>query len=266
MRLFKASSTEPKKLRIVISLGVLLDTQIERAIAYYCASLKASPAQLGAVLLNPTVQKLISEYKMGKFDTPSFFAQLKEAVVTLGLDISKAEASGRDWIMEGWNAQTELILARVRELQELASVAEIYIYSDTNPAHIEKVGGIEVFSQAEGGAVLIPEDRIFLSYQRGMLDVSQLAMDRVFSEVNPAKPVLFIHGGAISKFETPDEKVRREAMEARLRSSEAKDEAHFVAWSKDALLTDCISHDAPEIAVHIGMAPSAEAGAGAPAP
>ncbi len=244
-----------KESRILIKLGLVLDTDISRAIGSFCTQLNIPPAQAVSILKKEETRTLIDAYKKGDKSTDEFFASLKSIIVAEGINIAELEARDVNWAKNAWNAQTKVDPARIAQLHALAEESELYIFSDTNPAHMEAIGGVKALAEQLG----IEGSRIFLSYQAKRLDIFKDAFAACFAEQNPDMPVILVLGAAPSPHQTLLEAAIDAAMLEEAHSTVGgKDEAHEVRWDPAAgdlktLVDEKIAEVAPRRGFGAGM-------------
>ena len=222
--------------RVLISLGLVLDTDIRRAVGAFCAALKISPEVAGPIFQSRELQELIQSYKEGRFETPDFFDWLKSIIRTKGVATAEADAADPDWALKAWNAQTKLDEGRLAQISRVLGRSELYVYSDTNPAQIEQLGGVDVLC----GRMGIPASKIFISYQLKHLGAYQDAFTACFAEQNPDKRVALITGPTPALQSQVEAALYRSMLEKALSTEGGKDAAHVVEWNGKANLAALI--------------------------
>lgn len=155
----------------IVSLGMIAQTKNERSVAEFQrladeAGLKddESGEKLKVVTLLPQLQPLFLDYNLGKF-SPEEFIEAFHKILPVPKDAIKA-AWNAMCIVDDEALETLALIQATNEGKE--EVEQIYIYSDTNPMHLEKIlsevssrkstiGKITVFTTFEHG---VPKEKL----------------------------------------------------------------------------------------------------------
>lgn len=105
--------------------GVLIDIDFGRAFAAWGAAAGVPPATIAARF---SVDDACCAHERGELDDPAYFAHLRR---TLGIALAD------DAMRAGWNAIIGQPMPGIEPLvRELAGRRPLYVFSNTNPAHI----------------------------------------------------------------------------------------------------------------------------------
>lgn len=145
--------------------GVVLEVDFQRAFDHWARAAGKDPADLARRYSHDAAYE---RHERGEMSSADYFGHLREE---LGLRLSDAEMA------EGWNRLLPGEIPGIAAvLDRLRGRAPLYVFSNTNPAHID-------YFSTRFAAVLKPFDRIFLSSDLGHRKPEKSAFDAVCREI-----------------------------------------------------------------------------------
>ncbi|MDO8953543.1 MAG: hypothetical protein Q7V63_01685 [Gammaproteobacteria bacterium] len=127
-------------MRVLLSLGSLVDTDITRTLAAFEAIGVLTPANNAELLT--AVGPIIKDYKEGRSSSEVFQSAMKAVIAESVVGYGVIKPVEPNWLQNCWNAMVEVKVARLVQMKEFIGEGHtVYLYSNTNPWHVEKIGG-----------------------------------------------------------------------------------------------------------------------------
>lgn len=145
-------------MRIMLSLGSLLDTDIQRTVdKFFSYGILTHDNQARLIdALSPIIEAYNHDGDSAKFQK-----DMKAAITSFGIDLSALDVRNPNWLQDCWDAMVVIKEERPEQLNALLNKKSkrLYLYTHTNPWHFAIIGKERL------KALGIDESRIAISYE-----------------------------------------------------------------------------------------------------